>query len=100
LVSSQRAPEPFVVELAANAKPAVLAAVEAAIGAVAPLATVELVRVDAMTLSKGDMIRLRSPSIAWNAPASVWRRHDRVLVAFAAAFDANLAAASDRGGGS
>jgi hypothetical protein len=76
----------------------VLAAVEAAIFAVAPLAAVELVRVDAMTLSKGDMIRLRSPYIAWNA--SAWRRRDRVMVAFAVAFDANLAAASDGGGGS
>lgn len=92
----RRAPAPFVVELAVNAPPAVLAAVEAAIGAVAPLATVELVRVRAGLPS--DTIRLSGSFIAWNAPPSAWRRHDRALAAFAAALDANLAVASDGGG--
>jgi hypothetical protein len=72
--------------------------VEAAIRAVAPLATVELVRVRAMTLPNGATIRLRGAFIAWNAPASARRRHERVVVAFAAALDANLAVASDGGG--
>jgi hypothetical protein len=93
----RRAAAPLVVELAVNAPPAVLAAVEAAIGAVAPLATVELVRVRA-GLPSGDTIRLSGSFIEWNAPASAWRRQERVLAAFAAAFDSALAVASDGGG--
>jgi hypothetical protein len=98
MVGCRRAPAPLVVELAANAPPTVLAAVEAAIRAVAPLATVELVRVRAMTLPNGATIRLSGSFIAWNAPASAWRRHERVLAAFAAALDAALAATASSGG--
>jgi hypothetical protein len=97
MAGSQGAPVPLIVELANNAPAVVLAAVEAATRAAAPLAAVELIRVRAMTLPRGEPIRLRGAFIAWNAPASAWRRHDRAMVAFAAALDAALAAAGGSG---
>ena len=90
---------PIAVELAANAPAAVLAAVEEAIMLVAPLATVELIRVRAMSLPRGEPIRIRGALIAWPVPASVQRRHARAITAFAAALDAALAMAGDRGDG-
>ncbi len=53
------APAPLIVELAANAPSYVLAAAEAAVRAVAPLTVVELVRVRAMTLPRGETLRIR-----------------------------------------
>lgn len=92
----RRAPGPLIVELAANAPAAVLAAAEAAIRAVAPLAAVELVRVPPQPA--GEQLRIRGPWVAWDAPVSAGRRQDRAMTAFAAALDAALAAAGDRGG--
>lgn len=98
MAGSRRAPAPLIVELAANAPAAVLAAVEAAIRAAAPLTAVELIHVRAMTLPRGDTIRLRGALIAWNTPASAWRRHERAMKAYAAALDAALAVACDGAG--
>lgn len=97
IVGSRRSPAPLIVELAANAPAAVLAAAEEAIRVLAPLATVELVRVRAMTLPRGEPVRIRGAFIAWDAPASVQRRHARAMDAFAAAFQAALAAAGGSG---
>lgn len=97
MTGSRRSPAPIIVELAANARPAVLAAVEAAIEAVAPLAAVELVCVRAMTLPRGEPVRIRGAFIAWDTPASVQRRHARAMAAFAEAFEAALAAAAGSG---
>ena len=80
----------LIVELASNA-PAV-------IRAAAPLAAVELVRVRAMTLPRGEPIRIRGAFVAWNAPASAWRRYERAAVAFAASLDAARAVALVDGG--
>jgi len=68
----------------------VLAAVEAAIRAVAPLTAVELVRVRPMTLPRGEPIRIRGAYIAWDAPADAARRQYRAVDTFAAAFEAAL----------
>jgi hypothetical protein len=95
LAGSRRAPAPLIVELAANAPAAVLAAVEAAGRAVAPLAAVELVRVPPQP--EGEQLRIRGTWVAWHAPVSAGRRQDRAMAAFAAALDAALAAAGDRG---
>lgn len=99
---SRRAPAPLVIELATNAPAAVVAAVEAAIRAVAPLTAVRLVRVRAMTLPRGEQLRIRGPLGAWDARASAGRRQARAMAAFGAALDAALEAAravADDGGG-
>lgn len=92
-----RPPAPIIVELASNAPAAVLAAVEEAIQVAALLATVELVRVRAMSLPRGEPIRIRSAFIAWPALASVQPRPARAVAAFAAALEAALATAGDIG---
>ncbi len=91
-------PAPIIVELAANAPAAMLAAVQEAIRVAAPLAAVELVRVRAMALPKGEPVRIRGAFIAWDAPASVQRRHARAMAVLAIALDAALAVADDGGG--
>ena len=80
-----RHPAPIIVELAANAPAAMLAAVEEAIRVVAPLAAVELVRVPPQ------------PEAAWDAPVATGRPQYRAMAALAAAFEAALAAACDSG---
>ena len=97
MAGSSRSPAPIIVELAANAPAPTLAAAEAAVRAAAPLAAVELVRVRAMTLPRGEPIRIRGVFIGWDAPASVQRRHARAMAAFAAALEAALAAAGGSG---
>lgn len=97
---SRRAPTPLIVELAANAPAAMLAAVQAAIEAVAPLVAVELVRVPSW--ASDEQLRLRGPTIASrDEPISAGRRQaraGRAMAAFAAALDAALAVAGDGGG--
>jgi len=90
-----RHPAPIIVELAANAAVVVLAAAEEAIRVVAPLAAVELVRVPPQP--GGEELRIRGPLVAWNAPADAARRQYRAVAAFAAAFEAALAAAGGSG---
>ena len=63
----------------------------------APLHAVELVRVRAMTLPRGELIRIRGPLVAWSAPSDAGRQY-RAMAAFAAAFEAALAAAGGSGG--
>lgn len=101
LAGSGRAPVSLKVELAANAPAAVLAAVEAAIRDVAPRVAVELVRVPPQP--GGEQLRIRGPVVTWGSlaafgtPPSAAHRQERAMVAFAAALDAALAAAGDRG---
>ena len=85
-------------ELAANAPAAMLAAVEEAIRITAPVAPVQLVRVRAMTLPRGEPVRVRGVFIAWDAPTSVQRRHAQAMAALVVALDAALAVADDGGG--
>ena len=89
-MAGSRRPPRLIVELAANAPAEMMAAVEEAIQVASPLADVELVRIRAMALPKGEPIRIRA-FIAWDAPAAVQRRQAQAMTALMIALDAALA---------
>jgi hypothetical protein len=92
-----RHPPTLIVELAANAPAAVVAAAEEAIRVVAPLATVELVRVPPQPGS--EELRICGPLVACDARVSTGRPQLQAMAAFAVAFDSALAAAGGSGDG-
>ena len=84
---------PVVVEVPANAPPALVARVAAAIATVKPPGAIELVRI-APQADPSDF-RVRGPLLAWDAPIGAGAREGRAMVAFATAFEAAQAALAD-----